>query len=154
MPLVVAGSIELRTNDPSKIVRLAEIEKFHDGGYRSHLTVVSGGFTCARPFDFDDAALAVAIPLLRDMATGAAGKCMVKGLREDSNIRIESNELGHVVVSGKIVEHSERVQSLEFVFRTDQTILAPLANELNCLREAGFDGHESLPSAHRTDAGG
>ncbi len=142
MSLVVAERIELRTNDPSKIVRLVEIERFHDGGYRCHLTVVSGGFSCARPFYFDDAALSAAVPCLRKMAAGAAGKCVVKGLWEDSYIQIESNDLGHVVVSGEIVENSECLQRLEFTFRTDQTILAPLSKELNGLRKAGFNGNE------------
>jgi hypothetical protein len=134
MSLVVTEIIELKTNDTTKVVRLSHVEKFCNGsGYRCDLAVVSGGFSCLRPFYFDDLALSVAVPALREMAAGAEGKCVIKGQWEEDFLQIEANEMGHVWVSGEILEHSEFDQRLKFAFRTDQTILSHLANDLQVL---------------------
>ena len=51
MPL----EIRLQTNDDTKVLRFVELEKFDDGsGYRCRVIASSGGFSCDRPFYFDD----------------------------------------------------------------------------------------------------
>ena len=137
MSLVVAENIELRTNDNTKVVRLSQVEKFKDGsGYRSNLTVVSSGFSCQRQFFFDDVALGDAVPTLRDMAANLEGECIIKGQWEDDFLQLSVNRMGHVQVSGEIFEHSEFGQRLKFAFRTDQTVLLPLAKGLQMLLDA------------------
>lgn len=137
MSPVVIELLELRTNDPTKVVRFLQVEKFADGsGYRCDLTVLSRGFSCTRPFYFDDASLSVALKTLRAMAAGAKGACVIHGQWEEDCLRFETDHLGHVRVSGELFEHSELAQSLKFAFCTDQTILSPLVRELEVLQSA------------------
>jgi hypothetical protein len=137
MSLVVVEVIELQTNDSTRVVRLSQIEKYRDGsGYQCELTVFSAGFSCKRPFYFDDVALSVAVPELQKMATGTPGNVILKGQWEEDFLQLRSNAMGHVWVSGEIIEHSEFDQRLKFAFRTDQTILGPLERELRILHDA------------------
>jgi hypothetical protein len=137
MSRVILEVLEIQTNDPKKIVRLSQVKKFGDGsGYACQLTVLSGGFSCERPFYFDDASLLVAVPELDKMATGSPSSAVIKGRWEDDFIQIRSNAIGRVWVSGEIFEHSEYDQRLKFCFRTDQTILTPLARDLRTLQDA------------------
>ena len=137
MSRVVAELIELRTNDPGRIVRLEQIEKFRDGsGYQCVITVVSIRVSCSCPFFFDDVALSVAVPMLRDLARGKEGSLTIKGQWEPDSLRIDANAMGHVRVSGELTERSGLDQRVEFAFRTDQTVLSPLANDLQRLLEA------------------
>jgi hypothetical protein len=138
MNLAVMERIELRTNDPSKVVRLSRVERFRDGsGYCCDLTVVSGGVSCtSAKFYFDHKALTVAVSALDAMASGIPGKCILKGEWEDDFVVIESNDMGHVRVGGEIQEQSEFMQCLQFAFRTDQTVLSPLARDLKVLQDA------------------
>ena len=137
MSLVVAEKIELQTHDRAKVIQLVSVQKFTDGsGYRCDLHVCSGGFSCDRPFYFDDVALADALGSIQRMMSGMAGHAIIKGEWETDFLRLESNEMGHVVVSGEITEHSEYQQCLVFSFRTDQTILGPLNDELRRLQDA------------------
>lgn len=131
------GEIELQTNDAHAVVRLSFIEKFHDwSGYRCTLAVVSGGFSCTRPFYFDEVALSLVVPELERMASGASGKCIIKGQWEQDYIQLESNTKGHVVVTGELFENAEIAQQLKFGFRTDQTVLLPFAKDLRVLQDA------------------
>ena len=134
---IAADLIELKTNDADKVVRLSTVEKYPDGsGYRCELFVLSTGFSCDRPFYFDDVALSFAAPELQKMAAGTPGKVIIKGEYEEDFLEIRSNVKGHVWVSGEICEHSESDQRLKFRFRTDQTILLPLARDLLRLQDA------------------
>lgn len=137
MSLVVVELLELATHDPTKVVRLSRIEKFRDGsGYCCDLRIASGAFACERRFFFDDVALSAAVPQLRMMAAGTSRSCVIKGRWEDDFLRLESNAMGHVLVSGELYEHSEFDQKLRFAFRTDQTVLLPLAKGLQMLQDA------------------
>jgi hypothetical protein len=123
--------IALQTNDDSKILRMHDFERFEDGsGYRCSLVIRSGGFSCARPFYFDDSHFPDAITALQQMDAGHPGEAMLKGRWEDDHIRFVRNDLGHVTVTGQLHEHSELPQLLKFGFRTDQTVLRPLVCDL------------------------
>lgn len=135
MSPIIIDTLELQTNDPAKVVRLSRIKRYSDGsGYSCELTIVSGGFSCRRPFVFDDAALSAAVPQLQKMATAAPGTAIIKGQWEQDFLQIESNALSHVTVSGEVFEHSEFDQRLKFAFQTDETILAPLVEDLQTLQ--------------------
>jgi len=132
--------VELRTNDSTKIVRLAHIQKFHDGsGYRCELTIVSGGFSCVRPFYFDDDSLVDALAKLDEMDAGRPESTTIRCRWEEEFLQIGSNDMGHVFVSGEIIEYSERPQRLKFAFQTDQTVLGPLIRDLQALKERPVD---------------
>ncbi|MCC5829546.1 MAG: hypothetical protein JJU36_08865 [Phycisphaeraceae bacterium] len=136
MSQIVVDMIELQTNDATKQVRLSQVEKYGDGCFRCDLSVRSGGFSCQRPFYFDDVVLAEVVPALRTMAATLSGKCIIKGQWEVDYLAFEVNEMGHVFISGEIFEHQEFDQRLRFAFRTDQTVLLPLASELQLLLDA------------------
>ncbi len=134
---IVAEQIELESNRDTTTLRLSNVEKFGDAsGYRCNLKVHSSGFACERQFYFDDDSLAEAIVSLRRMANGQPGEATVKDRYEYDFLRFAMNRLGHVVVSGALHEYGELSQSLEFAFRTDQTVLAALIRELTAIHEA------------------
>jgi hypothetical protein len=126
--------LELQTNDPAKVVRFAEVCKFRDGGYTCQLEVMSGGFSCRRPFYFDDGSLNKAIGELETMLTGRPGKFLLKEVYELDWVGFELNDVGHVFVSGEINELADMRQQLQFWFRTDQTVLPRLRRDLLSLR--------------------
>lgn len=134
---IVADQIELQTYRDDTWLRLSNVEKFSDGsGFRCDLAVRSGGFTCQYPFYFDADLLADAIDSLRRMITGLPGLATIKGRYEADFLCFELNKLGHLFVPGELHEHGELSQSLKFAFKTDQTVLAPLAQELAVLHGA------------------
>lgn len=136
MSRVVSELLELQTHDTSRVVCIERVEKSHGGDYQCVLSVVSGWISISRPFYFDDVALSVAVPALRKMASGEPGECVIKGQWEEDFVQLSSNMMGHVLVSGEFVEPSEFDQRVCFSFRTDQTVLVPLANGLQRLMEA------------------
>lgn len=125
--------IDLRTNDDSKLLRMKDIEKLAPDGYRCVLCVRSRGFSCERPFYFDDSSFPDAVAALRSMNASLSGEATISARWEEDFIRIEANEFGHVTVSGKFVEHAEIPQLLEFGFQTDQTVLGPLIRDFEKL---------------------
>jgi hypothetical protein len=134
---IVAEIIELQTNDPAKTLRLTDIEKYADrSGYSCALTVHSNGFACIRLFQFDHDSLTAAIASLQKMTAGTPGEAEL-GLRyERESISFSMNKLGHVIVRGELIHYGELAQSLKFAFRTDQTVLAPLAKQLAAIHAA------------------
>jgi hypothetical protein len=135
MPILI-NQIELETHDETKQLRLSSIERFGDGsGYRCNLFVRSRGFSCERPFYFDDSHFPDAIKALRAMHAGRPGEALIKGAWEDDYLKFVSNDMGHVFVSGELFEHADPPQSLKFSFRTDQTVLGPLLRDLKPLKD-------------------
>jgi len=133
MPRVVPD-VELQTHDEIHNLRFSSLERADDGsGYSCMLHVRSGGFSCEVLFTFDNSHFPEAIANLKRMDTGKPGKAIIKGIYGDDCIRFESNDLGHVEVSGELHEHTERHQMLKFGFRTDQTTLGPLVSGLSGL---------------------
>jgi hypothetical protein len=131
MPKIVAEYIELKTQDENKVLNMSQIEKFADGsGYRCELSVASRGFSCHCPFYFDGPFLSDAVTALQRMDDGKPGEATIRGLWEEAYIKFASDQLGHVVVSGELFEHSEFPQAFRFAFRTDQTVLSPMISDL------------------------
>jgi len=133
--------VELRTNEPAKVLRLGGIHRFDDGsGYECVLTVVSGGFSCTLPFYFDGELLDVALRTLREMDGGCPKAATISGRWMPEFVQIRSNEMGHVFVSGELFEHSESPQQLKFSFRTDQTVLGPFLKDFQAVRDHLLSG--------------
>ena len=131
--------IELQTNDETRVLRLSEINRSRDGSgyaYQCCLLVRSCGFSCERPFYFDDYHLRQAVAGLQAMGDMTPGEAVLAYRDEKDCVRLASNERGQVVVSGEIYQFSDLSQSLRFGFRTDQTVLGPLVRDLEDLLEA------------------
>jgi hypothetical protein len=134
---IVADNIELQTHRTVTALRLANVEKFDDGGgYRCDLSVRSGAFAYDGPFFFDDVFVVNAIAAIREMVAGRPGEAVLKGQWEDDAIRFEMNRLGHVRVSGLMLENGGSTQSLKFEFLTDQTVFGALLRDLAALHGA------------------
>jgi hypothetical protein len=134
---IVADKIELQTHRTDTALRLSKVEKFDDGsGYRCELYVQSCAFAYQGPFYFADEFVADAIRSIKKMMAGEPGEAVLKGLFEDDAIRFQMNHLGHVKVSGLLLENGGATQSLKFEFRTDQTVFASLVRDLAALHEA------------------
>ena len=132
--LPTGESIELRTNDNSKVLRMNSIEKDAKGFYRCELFVRSGDFSCERPFYFDESSFPDAIQSLRRMDAGMVCETQIKAQWENDYIGFASDSLGHVFVTGEIAEYSDPPQSFRFAFKTDKTILAPLIRDFERLQ--------------------
>jgi hypothetical protein len=129
--------IELQTHLESAALRISQIRRFTDGsGYACLVSVRSGGFSCERPFHFDDWNLGNAIAAFQSMVAGTPGEAALRGQWEPDIIQFKMDDLGHVIVSGELFEHTELTQSLKFAFRTDQTVLGPLMRDLSLVRKA------------------
>jgi len=128
------SEIILQTHDDTKVLRMSDLKKFTGGsGYSCNITIRSGGFSCERPFYFDDSHFPDAIEALQKMDAGEPGEAIIKGQWDDDFIKFESNQSGHVIVTGQMQEHSELSQLLKFGFQTDQTVLGPLVRGLSVL---------------------
>ncbi len=128
--------IELQTNDDRFTLRMVNLEKFPDGGFYCELHVRSDGFSCQRPFYFDDSHLPDAVTNLRQMDADHVGQATLKARWEDDFVTFRSDKLGHVFVTGEVFEHADPSQSMKFGFRTDQTVIGPLVRSLEKLVSA------------------
>jgi hypothetical protein len=75
-------------------------------------------------------------PFIRDLELlnqSLKGRAKFKPDCEDSSIQLEGDGLGHIKVSGTLIQGGPDTQRLEFEFRTDQTCLAPFIRDLKTL---------------------
>jgi hypothetical protein len=136
---IVADTIELQTHRPATTLRLSNVEKFEDGsGYRCDLSVRSGAFAYDGPFFFHDAFVVNSMTAIKKMMAGKPGEAVLKGQYEDDAIRFQMNQLGHVTVSGLLLENGGHTQSLKFEFMTDQTVFGPLLRDLAALHQSSL----------------
>lgn len=127
-------SIALQTYDEAAILRLEAITSYDNGNYyKCELVLRSGKFSAEVPFYFDATSLAEALHHLKSMQQLLPGTATIGQQYEEDHIQIAVNQYGQVVVSGTIIEYGEYKQRLEFTFRTDQTIFAPLIHDLTRL---------------------
>jgi hypothetical protein len=115
---------------PQDFIEVSKVERFSDGsGYRSQLSVASGGFSCSgHPFYFDDLdGFTKAITKAYDRV---GGKARLAHNYEEDFIEVEVLRGGHVSVAGFIVQHGPPHQELRFAFGCDQTFLPELLRSL------------------------
>ncbi len=135
--VIVATHIELRTNLINTALSLSNVERFDDGsGYRCDVAVRSSGFACNRPFYFHQESLDGFVTSVQVMTSGTPAEATLKPRYEPDFLRLKMNQLGHLLVSGELYEHSRLHQCLKFAFETDQTVLGPFLCELLKLKEA------------------
>lgn len=101
----------------------------HDiGSYSCLLVVHSRGYAYEGKYYYDN--LDKFIEKLEMLDLTLLGKAELKQDFGDEYLVIEGGTMGHVTVSGRLVENSGYPQCLEFAFRTDQTCLSAFVNEL------------------------
>ena len=121
-------AIRLATQDSNKELVLSEFE-----AYRCLVHVVSRGFSYQGRMDFDN--LAEFVQQVSDAEQLLSGVAVLREDFHDHYIKMKVTKLGHVVVSGTIIEYGEHTQRLEFEFVTDQTCLPQFAKQLRALVE-------------------
>jgi hypothetical protein len=117
------------TNAENPAFALLGCHRLDASDYQAELVVQSGAFSGRLPFWFDRGSLERVVASLRSMCGGTVGECQLSYRYEEPYVRFTLGKLGHVVVSGLVLEGEQR---LEFVVRTDQTALPALL--------AGFQG--------------
>jgi hypothetical protein len=129
MKKLISKSASLAVS-PSEFVELSEFERFDDGsGYRAVLRAASGEFACTgREFYFDD--LPVFLDRLREAYQRVSGSAELRLRYEEEFLRIELTQLGHIVVSGLLIQYGPFGCRLQFSFEADQSFCPPFIAQL------------------------
>lgn len=129
-------NVILQTNCDGQRLELIGVEKSGQD-YSCWLAVESRGFCARRTFYFDESNLQTFLGGLAEMNAKLIGEAVLKHQFEDDFISLKLSGSGHVIVSGRLVEHGEYEQQLEFSFRSDQTVLGPLIQGMGKLSILG-----------------
>ena len=126
---VVAATVQLLTHDAGKQLSLNNIRFAGDSDYLvADLYVLSRGFSCKYDFYFDRFHVERLLSALEEMDQGMADEAVLKQEWEDDHIRFQNDRLGHVIVTGEMVEHGSG-HRFAFTIETDQTVLRPFIDE-------------------------
>ena len=120
--------VRLSTNDSLKLLVLSNFNGNQKQPYQCDLRIKSGAFGFDGRFWFDN--FLNFISAIDGMDEKLTGFAELKEDYKDQYIKLEMSNLGHVLVSGSIEQHSGITQSLEFGFRTDQTCLSTFSRDL------------------------
>ncbi len=120
-------SVELKTNDERHSLHLTDFEILGKS-IKCYIVMNSRGFSFEGAVYFDNAHKF--IEELEVMNSELKGATELKEDYKDHYLRLELNELGHLIVSASFVEYSEHSQSLDLEFKTDQTCLPSFIEEL------------------------
>ncbi|MEM9291918.1 MAG: hypothetical protein AAGD01_09575 [Acidobacteriota bacterium] len=124
-------SIELKTHDAERQVILEGVELFNASSGRATLVVHSSGLQCRRDFAFDN--LEEFLASLQRIEAGIQDEAVLGENYSDEHLTLRLLSLGHIEVTGQIIDHGDVLQTLSFGFRTDQTILGPLTQALEAI---------------------
>ena len=123
--------VHLRTHLDNPCLGLRDITRFAgDGGFRARVVARSGGFSVDRPFFFEAAALARFLDDVRVLEKPAPGFARLRASDGPDVLGLELHARGDVTVFGALHEQVRVTQVLRFAFSTDQTVLAPLREDL------------------------
>jgi hypothetical protein len=122
---------ELRTNSDTNALALREITFFESGsGGSCRLEIKAGPFSATWKFVFDFPPLGEFISKLASLEQTLTGEARLGLQYEEGHISFRGSGLGHVTVSGLLVQYGGHTQKLQFSFSTDQTALAPFIRGL------------------------
>lgn len=125
----MAETVQLLTYDPAKLLSLNNIRLAGDRDYLvADLHVRSRGFSCEYDFYFDRFHAERVLSVLEEMDRGKTCEAVLKQEWEDDHLRFQTDSLGHVIVTGEMVEHGSG-HHFAFTIETDQTVLRPFINE-------------------------
>lgn len=120
--------VSLKMNNEKHALVLQNFELFSQSSIKCTVTMKSRGFAYDGDAYFDNVDLFTED--ISSMAESMDGTATLKEDYGDHFIKFKVTKLGHVIVSGAFVEHSDNSQLLEFEFVTDQTCLEAFACEL------------------------
>jgi len=105
---------ELSLSSKTASLKLTNIDYLGGGAYQCRLLIESSGFSCDRPFGFDNDEYFVS--KARDVMNTESAEADLMDLQADSYIRLKPFENASILVSGFIVEETNVTQSIEFAF--------------------------------------
>lgn len=126
--------IVLATNSTDPALALRAIEAFNDGsGIGCILEVRSGWLAASYRLSVEPHPLEVYLAALRKLNDTLTGEAVLKPEWEPQHLRMSGDGLGHILVSGELIEHGPHRQVVRFAFETDQTCLPPLITAFEAL---------------------
>jgi hypothetical protein len=125
--------IELATGIADRCLVLRACRPYGKGDFGCLLSVRSGYFGADIDFYFERYALESFVTELQSLNASLKGRAQLKPEHEDPYIQFEGDGLGHIKVSGKLLQLGPDFQTLEFEFRADQTCLTPFIDALQNL---------------------
>ena len=128
--------VVLQTNDVENGLGLYAVKRFGDeSGYCTDLRVLSHGFAAELMFCFEPARLREFIEQVDSLDRLLVGEACLKPTYERNHIKLTAGRAGSIMVSGELEAMFDgEMQMVRFAFRTDQTCLSPLAEDLrSCL---------------------
>ena len=115
------NTLSIKTGKNRASLILKELEYLGAEGIRCILELESNGFSCSRPFAFDNDEYFLA--KLREVCNDRNGNAELTNLYEESTIKIEPANAGGMIVSGMIVDEDGLYQALEFAFSADEKLI-------------------------------
>jgi hypothetical protein len=124
--------VELKTNDTKKVLIFENWECNDElNGYNVDVRVSSFDFSAKQRFLLYKAGLEQFLRELEKMISRLSGSIELRDEFPEPYVKMEIDNLGHVNITGELWDHSQREQHLKFGFKTDQTCLRPLFNDLS-----------------------
>lgn len=115
-------------------IELTDFTKLDDEGFKCQLNLKSGPFSAEVEFWFDALSAKEVVNCLENIHENTRGEAKLSFRYEQPYIHFKGDGLGHIEVSGLLVE-GPPFQRLEFSFQTDQTMISEFLTELRDLAE-------------------
>jgi len=116
-------------------IELTKVSKLGEEGFKCNLKVVSGHFSAAMEFWFDNGSARKVADCLETIYTDPKAEARLGFRDEPQYIDFKGDGLGHIDISGQLTDFGPPHQRLDFAFRTDQTLISGFLEELkNVLR--------------------
>ena len=126
-------NITLQTNASDTSLEFRNCRPCDDDAFQCHLSVVSSPFSAEQDFWFERFYLETAVIALEALNTSFRGNTKLGLQFEEPFVALAGDGLGHIAVSGLLVQSGPRFQRLEWEFQTDQTCLTPLLRDFRNL---------------------
>lgn len=122
--------IRLPTNAQDTSFALVGCHRLDETDYCCTVELRSGAFQATAEFWFDRVSLENFAHSVTEVQISLRGECRLEYRYEEPYIALSGDGLGHITVSGMLLDRS---QQLKFQFTTDQTVLPQFAETLRTL---------------------
>ena len=126
-------NIILQTNASDPSLEFRNCRPCDDDSFQCQLIVGSSPFSAEQGFWFERFYLEAAVVALEVLNKSFRGNAKLGLQFEEPFVALAGDGLGHVAVSGLLVQSGPRFQRLEWEFQTDQTCLVPLIRDFRNL---------------------
>ena len=121
----------LATHSETCAFAMRDVELFAGArGGMCNLQLISTLFSASTRFTFDYPSLPDFIQHLAALEQRLEGEARLGQQFEEPFVLFRGDGLGHITVSGVLVDYGDQSQRLEFEFTTDQTALGPFIQTL------------------------